>query len=176
MASRVKIDQVALNRILESPTGPAARVILSATVRVERRAKQLLSRKGSGRVYRRGVTKGGRRRFHQASAPGQPPAADTGLLRASINRELSADGRGLVGRVGTSVKYGRYLELGTTKMRARPFLRPALEAADPKRAAQVFERERILKEGLRAQRARVRAERAAIRERRRTLLDRGDEA
>jgi hypothetical protein len=33
----------------------------------------------------------------------------------------------MVGKVGTNLKYGRYLELGTRKMKPRPYLRPALE-------------------------------------------------
>ena len=51
---------------------------------------------------------------------------DTGRLRSSIVNELGRDGRGLVARVGTNVEYAPYLELGTRRMSARPFLRPAL--------------------------------------------------
>lgn len=52
------------------------------------------------------------------SAPGNPPYKQTGRLRSSITWELV----GLVGRVGTNVRYSRFLELGTRKMAARPFL------------------------------------------------------
>lgn len=51
---------------------------------------------------------------------------DTGRLRASVTNELGRDGRGLVVRVGTNVHYAPHLEYGTVRMRARPFLRPAL--------------------------------------------------
>lgn len=53
---------------------------------------------------------------------------DTGRLRASIGRALDRDGRGLVGVVGTDVDYAPYVELGTSRAGAQPFLRPALAA------------------------------------------------
>lgn len=54
---------------------------------------------------------------------------DTGRLRASIAQEIGGDDDGLVARVGTNVEYAPYLEFGTSRMSARPFLRPALGAA-----------------------------------------------
>ena len=56
------------------------------------------------------------------SAPGEPPRKQTGRLLASVAWEVS----GLVGRVGTNLPYGRWLELGTRLMAARPWLRRAL--------------------------------------------------
>jgi phage gpG-like protein len=55
------------------------------------------------------------------SRPGSAPFKQTGHLRRSITWEVN----GLVGRVGTSLPYGRALELGTGRMRARPFILPA---------------------------------------------------
>lgn len=51
---------------------------------------------------------------------------DTGRLRASVTQQLERDGRGLVEVVGTNVDYAPYVELGTRRNRAQPFLRPAL--------------------------------------------------
>jgi HK97 gp10 family phage protein len=86
---------------------------LGAAVRiVANRAKVLLSVSGTGRNR----TQAG------ASAPGEPPRKQTGRLRASVATEVD----GLTGRVGTNVEYGRYLELGTRRMAARPWLRRAL--------------------------------------------------
>ncbi len=48
----------------------------------------------------------------------------TGTLRRSITHEVVGD----VGRVGTNVEYGIFIELGTSKMSASPYLRPALES------------------------------------------------
>lgn len=49
---------------------------------------------------------------------------DTGLLRNSIaheQRDANTEA------VGTNVDYAPYVELGTYKMRAQPYLRPAVE-------------------------------------------------
>lgn len=72
--------------------------------------------------------RGKNRKFHNPSKPGEVPAIDTGVLRASINHEVFEDASGVVGFVGveSAVKYGLWLELGTRRMKARPFLRPAL--------------------------------------------------
>lgn len=54
---------------------------------------------------------------------------DTGRLRSSITHETGSDAGGLVARVGTNVAYGVYVELGTHRATAQPFLRPALGSA-----------------------------------------------
>ena len=63
------------------------------------------------------------------SAPSEPPKRVTGTLRSSIAQDVRADGSDVVARIGTNVPYGRYLEQGTRKMAARPYLRPALQHA-----------------------------------------------
>lgn len=109
--------------------------------------------RGSGRLYRRG---------HRASLPGQPPAVDTGTLRASTGYQVVQEEGKIVGYVGINdkvltmkaiqrtlkskkkltaegrsnwfyalakgglKKYGLFLEIGTSKMAPRPYLRPAL--------------------------------------------------
>lgn len=62
------------------------------------------------------------------SQPGQPPHLRTGTLNRSIDQETFRKAGTFVGRIGTNLKYGRYLEMGTTKMGARPYLRPSLTA------------------------------------------------
>lgn len=74
----------------------------------------------SGRIYvRRGVS-------HQASAPGQPPASDTGRLVNSITTEYQPDK--MTGTVQYGTEYAAFLEYGTANMEPRPFARPALES------------------------------------------------
>lgn len=61
------------------------------------------------------------------SAPGEAPAVDTGRLRASIAHRVEMESGEAVGLVGTSVEYAPWLEFGTTRMQARPFMVPAIE-------------------------------------------------
>lgn len=71
-----------------------------------------------GRDYRRGgVT-------HTASQPGYPPNVDTGALRASMQVQRIGQAHY---RVADGVEYGIYLELGTLRMAARPFVVPVIE-------------------------------------------------
>lgn len=73
----------------------------------------------TGRVYRRGS------RTHQASAPGEYPASDTGRLMGSIMSDIQP----MEARVGTNLEYGRFLEFGTSRMAPRPWLFRSFEAA-----------------------------------------------
>jgi hypothetical protein len=116
-------DEAAFEAFVNDPAGPIGQDLERRAVNVETAAKRILSLPGSGRVYRRrGVV-------HQASAPGQPPAVDTGLLRASIRHEVVEEDGGLAAYVGSDVKYSIYLSLGTRWIAPRPFLPPALDAA-----------------------------------------------
>ena len=53
------------------------------------------------------------------------PNVDTGRLRGSISHEVKTSENTVY--VGTNVEYGVYVEMGTRKMRAYPYLRPAIE-------------------------------------------------
>lgn len=48
---------------------------------------------------------------------------DTGNLRGSITYEVDTDGNAVY--IGTNVEYAPYVELGTSRQKAQPFLRPA---------------------------------------------------
>lgn len=50
---------------------------------------------------------------------------DTGRLRNSIHFEEGQDAEGYYIDVGTNVEYAAFVEYGTSKMRAQPYLRPA---------------------------------------------------
>jgi HK97 gp10 family phage protein len=51
---------------------------------------------------------------------------DTGRLRNSVTHELTPDG--LSARIGTNVEYAPFVEFGTRRARAQPYLFPAAEA------------------------------------------------
>lgn len=95
----------------------------------------VLSGSRSGRVY--GIPNTGR--HYTASAPGQPPAVRTGMLRASFRPTvLVEDNGGLTihsqAKSGLSVGgyiLGSLLDEGTEKMAARPFTEKVKERAAP---------------------------------------------
>lgn len=67
----------------------------------------------TGRIYKRPG-----RPDHQASAPGQAPASDTGDLVKSVDFEA----RDHELEVGDRISYGEFLEDGTKKMKPRPHI------------------------------------------------------
>lgn len=90
---------------------------------VEKRAVDLItSPPKTGRIYRtRGVT-------HQASAPGEAPANETGRLVNSRRIDLF-EGE-LRGRLTFSTEYALPLEVGTKNMEPRPYARRALRETE----------------------------------------------
>jgi HK97 gp10 family phage protein len=59
------------------------------------------------------------------SEPGEAPAKETGRLSSSISREV--DKEAMTARVGSNVVYSKFLEIGTDKLAARPWLRPTYD-------------------------------------------------
>jgi len=77
------------------------------------------------------------RREHRASAPGQAPASDTGNLVSKITvKQKSLN----VVHVESNADYSAYLEYGTSKMEARPFMLPAFERSKKPIVDAVFKR------------------------------------
>lgn len=87
----------------------------AADVMAENMKKSILTGAKSGQQY----FSNGRR--HQSSSPGQAPANNTGALVRSI--KVKKNGREATISIGKD--YAIYLEFGTSKMRARPFIIPA---------------------------------------------------
>lgn len=113
-------------------------------IRNSRLLRDKLSKPGTGRIYRIGKGKASGRNlrargFHRSSAPGQPPAVNTNRLRASW--AISGSGpqgadsflrfyeRGpmTVMEFGSRVLYAPFLERGTRRMKARPYIKPVSE-------------------------------------------------
>jgi HK97 gp10 family phage protein len=120
-----RIDR-ATQRVRDEVVKELLKGMQASVLRVERDAKKsILQGQKSGKEYKRGTV------VHRASAPGEAPASDTGLLansiRGSVDKAQLRQGQ-LEGTVRVGVSYGRPLEFGTRNMAARPFLFPALEA------------------------------------------------
>ena len=104
----------------------ASLVVRKTTFDIEGTIKTNLSRPGTGRIYKAGGTtkRGKGRRTHQASAPGQPPATDTGTLLNSVRARMLDSLHGLV---EVTAEYAKFLEYGTVRMAARPYFWPAVQ-------------------------------------------------
>lgn len=94
---------------------------------------EVLKGQRSGRVYRKPYTK---RATYTASAPGEPPARRTGNLRLHWNGQvksenISSGGVAVVAELESQESYAGYLENGTSKMAARPFVEKIKEKATP---------------------------------------------
>lgn len=63
---------------------------------------------------------------HVPSRPGEPPNADTRQLDTSIDTHIVAQNPPTV-HIISNAPYSAALEFGTTKMAARPFMKPATD-------------------------------------------------
>ncbi len=94
---------------------------------------EVLKGQRSGRTYR----KPHRKATYKASAPGEAPARRTGNLRmhwnGQVKNEGSTSGGGvkIIAELESQEKYAGYLESGTRKMAARPFVDKIKEKAIP---------------------------------------------
>lgn len=103
-----------------------AKATLETLLLVQRDLRLTLSKPGTGKKY------SGLR--NRSSAPGRPPAAQTGFLRNSWQTgkpSRFASGRRIGWSLGSPVPYARMLEFGTSRIFPRPYLRPALRAIVP---------------------------------------------
>ena len=105
-----------------------------AMVELQTELRVRLSKKGSGAGYFGGAKKLGF--FRTRSAPSEPPAVDTGTLRQSTQvkpQYVPGTGMttlvlaGLVAGVNKDARVPRWLEYGTKRMKARPFIAPSLD-------------------------------------------------
>ena len=114
--------QANLNKISTAAKQLISHAVFKGVADVEKEAKMSIQRGGkSGIVYQRYSPK----RTHRSSAPGEPPASDTGYLVNNIKRKMDMDKLG--GEVRSRANYSKYLEYGTSKMMPRPYMFPALE-------------------------------------------------
>ena len=72
---------------------------------------------GTGKVYDNND------RLHRASSPGKPPKSDTGDLSRSVSSKKTGTGQS---ELRVKSPYAGALEYGTSKMKARPFIAPAV--------------------------------------------------
>lgn len=116
-----------LKKLRESIDSPLAQALAVSAINVQATARKSIQ-KQHGRKVRRKVN--GRFRTLNISNPGEPPTTKTGtLVRSIFWKVIPSEMKAIV---GTPLNYGMFLEFGTTKMEARPWLSPALEAEKKK--------------------------------------------
>lgn len=90
-------------------------------------SKQMLAKNKRGKVYVKRI-RGGARRRHKSSAPGQTPANQTGAMRKARGYQISGDQLEWGIRSGKDAEHAEFRESGTSRMSARPGLRNTVRA------------------------------------------------
>lgn len=103
----------------------AALVRLAARICVQEVQHLMRESPATGRIYPSRTGHG----YHQASAPGEPPAVDTGALVKSISANVVATDTGAEAMVGSTLpkRIWAWLEYGTANIAPRPSARPAFQ-------------------------------------------------
>jgi hypothetical protein len=104
--------------------------VVNACLRVEGLAKRLMRATYTAVSYTKPKTDRLVVNKNPRSIPGAPPAPDNGTLMRSITHDVEVHFGATFGRVGSIIKnppYPLFLETGTSKMAARPWLAPAVE-------------------------------------------------
>ena len=96
---------------------------------LQNKAFQVLGKNGNARQYG----------SHRASAPGEPPAPNTGNLRRNWRKlvltEQHLNGLRITCRIKSDMPYSEYLEKGTSKMAPRPYKERIRVGAHPEISA-----------------------------------------
>jgi HK97 gp10 family phage protein len=117
---------VKLHAIGKRTADEVAKAVRRSALSVENVAVDgIISPPKTGRIYASKHRKGAK---HQASAPGEFPAADSGRLHQSITHAMTDNGPDVYrAEVGANAPYSVFLELGTSKMAPRPYMSPAFD-------------------------------------------------
>jgi len=115
------LDTSGLDRLEKLFPGKVDAILGKLANDTAKKATSLMTGGRRGRYYV--INQGGMKIRHRASAPGEPPGVVTGRLKNSIKAVRI---RHLQWEVRVEEPHGKHLEFGTARMKARPFLRPAV--------------------------------------------------
>ena len=114
-----RVDKRRLNQLMRQLPGAVDEALNAAADEALTQIVLSFNSSPAGRTYTHGSVE------HTASTPSYPPNVDIGNLKASMRVEKTGT---LEYQVMDGVEYGVYLELGTERMAARPFVTPVFEA------------------------------------------------
>lgn len=122
--------EVRLNAIGKRTAKEVGRAVRRGALAIENRAAQgIIDPPKTGRIYPSKHRKGA---LHQASAPGEFPAADSGRLHQSITHAMTANGpENYRAEVAANAPHATFLEFGTSNMAPRPFMAPSFDEVRP---------------------------------------------
>lgn len=104
-----------LMRMQSNITNQTQREMVGIITDMDRDVKETIQRGSrTGRIYGK----------HQASAPGEPPKSDTGILASSFLFYTKATKRQVIGTIENIAEYAKYLEFKPKSSGGRPFMRP----------------------------------------------------
>jgi HK97 gp10 family phage protein len=122
MTTRVEVDKVKLERVIRESPNRAHDLVFTLLHDAEAYAKENMGRAGS------------------PAPAGEFPGIVTGVLKNSLTVEPVSQLSGAL--ITDNVDYAVYLELGTSKMQARPFMQPTaawMEGEIPRRFREFIE-------------------------------------
>lgn len=135
--SNVRSLEERINAIGKNTGVELMRALRQSAQVIQNKALEMMEEPKTGRIYThymytdaQGRLRQGRRRPvpHQASAPGEAPARDSGRLSQSLTTEEVATGpEHFEVNTGSNVPYATELELGSRKIAPRPFMGPAFD-------------------------------------------------
>lgn len=118
---------IRLGRIKDETVAEVRRALKRGGLAIENTAvEKIINPPKTGRIY---PSRGRKGQKHQASAPGQPPAADTGELHGSITTVENSTAEVLRVETAANAPYAIPLEEGTSdsRMEPRPFMAPSFD-------------------------------------------------
>lgn len=118
----VVLEMDVLERLIRETPQSLGRMVSAAAEQALTEIKLGIAQSpATGRRYARGK----RGRAHIASSPGKPPRIDTSAL---INSLRVINVGPMTRQIADGVEHGYLMEVGTSRIEPRPFMRPVLDA------------------------------------------------
>ena len=118
--------EIAVRQIVQEINAAARSRATRGTNILRNAALEVLGHDGSGRVYKNGRV---------ASAPGQPPAPQSGSLRDNWQEQQLVSGNGggirIIMKIRSDMYYAKFLDPGTRYIAQRPYIEPIKQKAKP---------------------------------------------